>query len=179
MDARGKSRVQCGRGSQRDLVNRWDLEECNTREDIIKKKDTIIRCQQRRIHDLTRRLKEATDRLMAGEMQALVMDIDIQRKCQSLLDVEMRSLEWFKPGRKGLTGYLRESGDRAARVERYGLVNSNDPGASYKKTGSSFKGADALVDSQSTGFNALGKAKGGTMVSNWTGPGRKLRPAGR
>jgi hypothetical protein len=70
-----RPQAQTKRRSKRDLLG-WTYQECETREDIIDMKDTIIRCQRRKIRDLMQRLKEATDRLMASEMQDLVMNIE-------------------------------------------------------------------------------------------------------
>lgn len=56
-------------------VQRWG-DEIKAKEEIIKKKAMVIRCQRRRINGLKRRLQETKDKLfMADEMQALVKDI--------------------------------------------------------------------------------------------------------
>jgi hypothetical protein len=56
-------------------IQRWG-NELDAREEIIKKKAMVIRCQWRRINGLKRKLQETKDRLfMADEMQALVKDI--------------------------------------------------------------------------------------------------------
>ncbi|KAH6913695.1 hypothetical protein BKA70DRAFT_1218597 [Coprinopsis sp. MPI-PUGE-AT-0042] len=60
-----------------EIVRRWSRDEWRAKEEIIKEKAMIIRCQRRRINRLRRRLQETKDRsFLANEMQALVEDVD-------------------------------------------------------------------------------------------------------
>ncbi|KAH6894797.1 hypothetical protein BKA70DRAFT_1232398 [Coprinopsis sp. MPI-PUGE-AT-0042] len=59
-----------------EIVRSWNREEWRAKEEIIKEKAMIIRCQQRRINRLRRRLQEANDRsFLMNEMWALVKDV--------------------------------------------------------------------------------------------------------
>jgi hypothetical protein len=60
-----------------EIVRRWNREEWCAKEDLIKEKAMIIRCQRRSINQLRRKLQEKKDSsFLEREMQGLVENVE-------------------------------------------------------------------------------------------------------